>query len=362
MRRQSMRGTAFRRAAHTVGILLTIGALAGCSAGSHPIAGTATPMEPAKPTNAAELMTKLRAVDPCSVFDLDTAKQYGPQVKAVSVPGNDLDQCTLEALTGDKPSAEFHITLGGGPSTGIDENGIHLDDPERTAGRDGTVYDRCDSYYPSALEDFGYELHTTLYTPPGQVPTASPQHACVAAKAMILAMRPALDRLAPVAPTLGQPSLFGKNPCRTVDQVARALPGAWHAGSKNWIGPYLCTSGLTDDASRTDVVVELRFTRNNPMSPDPAQARDQRWVTVAGLSGVEARQYNGGCLVSLSYRPESSHGTGDAHLIDITLSFARKGTGSDPVPDTFQSPTSPPFDSCGQAERVAPIVVAAAHN
>ncbi|MFF3572165.1 hypothetical protein ACFYXQ_30730 [Nocardia jiangxiensis] len=61
------------------------------------VAGIATPMEPAKPTNPVELMTKLRAVDPCSVFFLDAAKQYGPQVKTRLAPGNDLDACTLDA-------------------------------------------------------------------------------------------------------------------------------------------------------------------------------------------------------------------------------------------------------------------------
>ncbi|MFF3572164.1 hypothetical protein ACFYXQ_30725 [Nocardia jiangxiensis] len=178
-------------------------------------------------------------------------------------------------LTGGKPSAEFHITLGDIRSTGIDENGIHLDDPERTADKDGTVYDRCDSYYPSGIKHFGHGLQTTLHTQPGQVPTASPQHACTAAKTMILALRPGLDRLAPVAPTLGQPSLCGKNPCRTVDQIARALPGNWHAGSADGAGPYLCSSGFADAAARTDVLVELRFARDTRMSPDPAQARYQ---------------------------------------------------------------------------------------
>lgn len=360
MRRQSVRGIAFRRVARAVGVLLTVGALAGCSVGSRPIAGTATPMESTKPANAAELMTKLRAVDPCSVLDPDTAKRYGPKVKIRPAAGNDLDHCAIYASGGnDKSITEFDIELGSLGKSGLDENGIHLTDPQRDVENDGTVSDTCFADYPSGVENVQHELYAAIYTLPGQIPPASPQRACVAAKTMILAMRPELDRLAPVPPTLGKPSLYSKNPCRAADRFAGALPGSWQAGPRHWSAPYVCSTGLTDPTAQADAVVEVRFSRGIEVTPEPNYRRS---VTVAGLPGVEMRNYDGGCSVSLVYRQESAHRADDAQMIEVTLSFAVKGTGSDSSPATITSASQAPFDSCNGADDVLPVVVADANN
>lgn len=318
-----------------------------------------------------ELMAKIRAVDPCSVFDIAAAKQYGPEIRTGHTSLDHLNSCSLQAGAGTTVNARFRLTLGAildhSHSTRVGGGTIEVGQPERVINKAGETVDTCDALVPSVIDKVGYGLHAVLFTSAGRTPDSPPQQACDAVKAMLAAAAPKLDRLDPVAPKTSRPILFGKDPCGPLDQIVDALPGDWRSGPITWFYPYHCLSALNDPSSRTDVRVELSYDRNAEQDPGPSGRR----LNVAGLSGIEIHPSVGpvagmsgipdaGCTLNLTYQPQSSPTANDAHLIGIDLRFVSKGAAPDAIPQSPTGGTPVPFDSCDEVERLAPTLVAAA--
>ncbi len=362
-----------RWAVRVVGIVAVVGAFGGMVGCSRTTTGTATPVSSGKGASApaslsvSELMAKLRAVDPCSVFDLTVAKRYGPKAVAGRLDLDTLSSCTLQVGdVDDTMHARFRVTLGDFFDHRVSGGSVEVGQAERRTVSSGGTLDTCSARVPSPVDKFVHKLEGRLDTPAGQVPVSGPQAACDAAEAMLVAMVPTLDRLDPAAPKDRDPVLYGKDPCGPLDQIVQALPGSWRSGPITWLGPYYCISVLSDPSAGTDVQVRLSYDRDAEQVPGP----DGRHLTSAGLSGIElhtsieprmglAGMPDAGCTIVLTFKSASAPKALNAHLIEFQLHFVAKGA----APDV--SPLSPlgrkgPFDSCAETERLAPVVVAAA--
>lgn len=360
-----------------VGVVLAVGVSTSTAGCSHTVTGSATPasvssaMGPSTPAPSSELMAKVRAVDPCSVFDLVAAKQYGPEVRTGLTPLDRLNSCSLQASDGATVNARFRLTLGHtldhSHSTRVGAGStIEVGQPKRDINKTGDTVDTCDALVPSAVDKFGHGLHAVLFASAGQSPASGPQQACDAAKAMLTAAVPKLDRLDPVAPKTSRPTLYGKDPCGPLDQILHALPGNWRSGPITWFGPYHCLSVLYDPSSSAGVQVQLSYDRDAEQDPGLTGRR----LNIAGLSGIEIHSSvepvagvpgipDAGCMLNLTYQPQSTPTAQDAHLIGVNLHFVTKGAAPDAIPQSPVGGTPVPFNSCDEVERLAPTLVAA---
>lgn len=370
MRQLSAALTGGGRYGRALGVVLVIVAVAGAAGCAHVVSGHATSVgtDSASPKNRAELMARARKVDPCSLFDVEAAKQYGQEVETGRTQLDGLGECSLEALTGGKPTVRFRVTLAtelslddAVPSRG---SRVVVVEPERTTTREGAIVDSCNALAPSGVADYGATLHALVFTQPGATPAAGPEHACDVATETLTVMVPAFEHPVPVAPTTSGPVLYGKNPCDALDRIAGALPGAWRTGLVYWTSEYHCASVLEDPAAKRGVLIEVEFDRD----AEQDLGTDAGHVTIGGLSGMELGNSAGSnrpdrpdsrCMVSLNYRRETAYQAWDAHIIDVNLEFVARGARPDEFPMS-KGGKRLPFDLCAETEHVASMVVAAA--
>ncbi|WP_194838815.1 hypothetical protein [Nocardia sp. XZ_19_369] len=358
-------------------MVLTAAALVGVTSCSHTTTGTATPLPISSPTGpgtpaavtTSELMSKIRGVDPCSTFDMSVAKRYGAKTAARRIILDTMSSCTL--LVGNDEGtvlARFRVTPGDTIDHQISSGTVEVAEPERVTNADGDTLDTCLARIGTTVDKVGHKLQGRLITPAGQTSAAAPTASCDAAKAMLTAMMPTLERLNPVPPNATVPVLFGKDPCAPLDQIAQTLPGKWRAGTVRWYDPYSCVSVLSDPSASLDVQVWMQHKRDDEQDPGPEP--DGRHLTLAGLPAVTMRYTlpsnygiagvpDGGCTAYLTYKAPSGPKAGNAHLIKIELDFVKKGSKPD-VTNNHVLGAAGLFDSCAEVERLAPIAVSAA--
>lgn len=65
-----------------------------------------------------------------------------------------------------------------------------------------------------------------------------------------------------------------------------------------------------------------------------------------------------GCMLNLTYQPQSTPTANDADLIGPNLHFVSKGAAPDAIPQSPAGGTPVPINSCDEVERFAPALVA----
>lgn len=349
-------------------------AVSGSTAASSTSPQTNSPA-PESSAAAAALMSKIRAVDPCSLIDADFPKQFG----VVTVGRTDLERmpdCAVESMEGENVRARFRLQLGrqgdtpGPTQDTLDGHPIRLSKPTRSANVNnaGFITDTCDVDLPLDVPSFSDRLHVLRFWPQGQEPP-SESEACDLGKQYLHTMLGKIEALPAGWPPAqqGPKYLWSKDPCAAIDDIVGGLPGGgWKKGSANWMSPYSCVVPVSSPASKVDATIELDFKRDKVQVPGPSG----HLINVAGKSGIEIPLVidpieeglppaDGGCLVDVTFTPPETP-DGIAHLITANINFTAKGAADGSAKDSYIANLPMPFPTCQQSERAVTAMVAKA--
>lgn len=321
----------------------------------------------------ADLMTRIRATDPCALLNREFAERLGVFQRFDRSPGMDRGDgwtgCSLIVSAPDDAYYSFNLQL----DQLYTSDKRAADKAEQISGH--TVYrsassdDRpgassCDYRIPAGDTGFAHFLSVAKLSNAAKTPVPWSQP-CQFTSDYLAATIDGLVALPPhVIDDQGGRSLLQRNPCAATAQITAQFPG-WQMTSVGWTKAYQCAISLIQpgDAQRATVAISFDQTSEQmvktgevlrlPSGLDGGQSiQYARHTSVEGLTGIELRtvqstdptRQNSSCAITLNYRRADPPTANNANLLTVSVNLV---------------PASPPFpfDACVQAAQVTPTVL-----